>query len=84
MTKEYWCVVLKNFEGEDDVYYFSNCEIAIQNFLALVSKYLDYEEFSLDIEEQVCSWFDSNYNEDSTQVYVAVRPMPPVFDEIIF
>lgn len=92
MTKEYWCIILENFEGNSkDIYYFGNFDIAKRNFFALVNKYRNYAEFYLDAEdddyeeENECEWFDYRFSdEDLTYVYLQKAEVPTILNEIIF
>lgn len=78
----YWILKMRNFEGHDNIVYFTNYDIAKQNFDALCKKYKDYDEFS-EKEGRVCSWFDADYNEYSTYVWLKESALN-IFDKVIF
>lgn len=61
---EYWSIILENYKGYDDVYYFDNYSVAEKTFKNLCEKYKNYDEFERTDDE--CSWFDPGYNEYST------------------
>lgn len=80
---KYWCLVLDNYMGEDEVFYFDNYGIALANFDVICKKYKNYDEFEkFDIDS--CCWFDADYNEYSTYAYIEERELPQIFNEIIF
>ena len=74
-------LVLENFEGYDNIIYFINYNIAKQNFDVLCEKYKNYEEFEK--EETECSWFDADYNEYSTHVWLKESTLN-IFSKVIF
>ena len=80
--KEYWCIVLNNFEGKDDKIFFENYYIARENYLNLIENHRDCDEFQA-AEKNKCSWFDPYYNEWSTFVTLEKQPLP-LYNEVIF
>lgn len=77
---EYWSIVLENYEGYDDVYYFDNYSVAKKTFENLCEKHKNYDEFEKVDNE--CSWFDSHYNEYSTFAQLRKSTIN-IFDKVI-
>lgn len=83
MKKEkYWAIVCQNFHGDDDIYYFTSYEVAKQNFDRIVEKYQDEDEF--ECNDNSCTWFDDSYNEFDTFINLLEKPMPKIYNNIIF
>lgn len=80
--KYYWVIVCDNFHGEDEVYYFKSYEVAKKNFDKIFQENKDKEDFVCNDDE--CSWFDPNYNEYETNVYITEKKAPTIHEDIIF
>lgn len=78
----FWCVEINNLEGENYLYYFKNYKIARENFLSIVNKNKNQDEFQYD-GEAFCSWFDAHWNEYSTFVELVQKELPYIFDTVI-
>lgn len=78
----YWAIIRDNFEGEDDILYFENYEIAKKNFEILCEKNKDQDEFYR--SDNGAKWFDSCYNEYSTYINLVQTGLPIIHNEIIF
>lgn len=77
-----WHLHLDNFEGRDDTYFFTNESAARTTFNAIADAYSYCDEFEK--QEDKCSWFDADYNEYSTYVWLeAVDEDTMYFDEPI-
>jgi len=85
MNKKYWTIVMENYEDLDHECYFESYEIAKKNLDKIIQTHknnTDIQEFEYD--DTSCSWFDNNYNEYSTYVYLVEMYLPTVFNEVIF
>lgn len=82
MNKKYWALVMDNFEGQDDILYFKNYEIARENFEVICEKLSKNKEF-FRWHDSYCEWFDPRYNEYSTYVFLCERELT-IHDKIIF
>jgi hypothetical protein len=78
-----WRIVLENYMGEDDTIYFANYEIAQKNFNYLRDLNKDMPEFKVNLREDTMTWFDNNYNEYNTHVYL-FQGGPKFYNEIVF
>jgi hypothetical protein len=78
----YWVIECENYQGHDETYYFTSHEVAIKNFLTIVEKYKDMDEFRRDGNS--CSWFSGYYNEYSTFIRLTEKRLPEIHDDIIF
>lgn len=77
-------IMLVNYKGEDYTVYFENYEIAKKNFDRLHELNKDMPEFNSDYSNKIeMSWFDSQYNEYNTFVYL-LHGVPKIYNEIIF
>lgn len=79
----YWTIEVENFEDINSTFYFENYEIARKNFEVLCEKNKSQDEFVRHGEHRA-SWFDSNYNADSTYVALVENELPTIHSEIIF
>ena len=77
---EYWSIELTNYRGSDDIYYFSNYEVARETFNTLAEEHKNDDEFSR--EDGFMEWFDSSCNEYSTYVELKVSKIF-IFDKAI-
>lgn len=77
---EYWSIELTNYCGNDDIYYFSNYEVARETFNALAEVHKNDDEFHR--EDGFMEWFDSSYNEYSTYAELKLSQVF-VFDQAI-
>lgn len=85
MNKKYWTIIMENYKGGVDKYYFESFEIAKKNLDKIIQIYANdtsIEEFRYDSFS--CSWFDPTYNEYSTYVSLAKIDFPTIHNEIIF
>lgn len=76
----YWSIELTNYCGNDDIYYFSNYEVARETFNALAEAHKNDDEFHR--EDGFMEWFDSSYNEYSTYAELKLSQVF-VFDQAI-
>ena len=83
MENNIWQIVLENYQGEYITYYFKNYEIAKKNFDRLRDLYKDKPEFATNYSETIMSWYDCQYNEDTTFVYL-IQSDPKIYNKIIF
>lgn len=84
--KTYWCLVFENFEGDFGIYYFNSIEIAKANLKAIFEKVKnndDISEIEYD-EDDWLSYFDANYNDENTYIYLFKKNLPPIYDKVIF
>lgn len=77
---EYWSIELTNYCGNDDIYYFSNYEVARETFNTLAEEHKNDAKFSR--EDGFMEWFDSSYNEYSTYAELKVSEIF-IFDKAI-
>lgn len=80
MVKQYWAIELQNYKGTDDVYYFTNYDIARNSFNLLAEAHKNDDEFHR--EDGFMEWFDSSYNEYSTYAELKLSQVF-VFDQAI-
>ena len=83
--KNFWTIVMENYECMNRTYYFESYKIAKENLDKIIQTYkdnTDIQEFKYD--DTSCSCYDNNYNEYSTYVFLVEMPLPPVLNGVIF
>ena len=83
MEKNIWKIILENYKDGNDIIYFENYEIAKKNFNYLWDANKNMPEFAINRDENSMSWYDNQYNEYSTFVYL-VQGGPKIWNEIVF